>query len=107
MMEGLATHPREEFTSEQMNSPMWTAFPSGLIAGVAVVFNMISLSFFIRKDHESLGKRFGDRNCLFKFAHRPGKNMDTFDYSALSSNYSIKKLIYKGLIENIKSRFQE
>ena len=39
-----------------VNSPMWTVFPSAVIAGLGVIFNLLSLSYFIRREHGTLGK---------------------------------------------------
>ena len=39
-----------------VNSPVWTVFPSAIIAGLGVIFNLLSLSYFIRREHDSLGK---------------------------------------------------
>ena len=38
------------------HSPIWTVFPSAVIAGLGVIFNLISLSYFIRREYDSLGK---------------------------------------------------
>ena len=42
-------------TKEKQESPIWTVFPSAIIAGLGVIFNLISLSYFIRREYDSLG----------------------------------------------------
>ena len=37
---------------------MWATLPSAVIATVGVIFNAISLSYFIKKEHESLGWQY-------------------------------------------------
>ena len=46
----------EQEVEPTVNSPMWTTFPSAVIAGLGVIFNLISLSYFIRREYDSLGK---------------------------------------------------
>ena len=43
-------------TSEPQNSPIWTVFPSTVIASWGVIFNIFSLSYFVNRKRESLGK---------------------------------------------------
>jgi hypothetical protein len=45
----------EEEVEPTVNSPTWTVFPSAVIAGLGVIFNLISLSYFIRREYDSLG----------------------------------------------------
>ena len=46
----------EEEEETPAHSPIWTVFPSAVIAGLGVIFNLISLSYFIRREYDSLGK---------------------------------------------------
>ena len=46
----------EEEVEPTVNSPIWTVFPSAVIAGLGVIFNLISLSYFVKREYESLGR---------------------------------------------------
>ena len=46
----------EKKVEPTVNSPMWTVFPSAVIAGLGVIFNLLSLSYFIRREHGTLGE---------------------------------------------------
>ena len=50
------TEQEVEPTVNSPITPMWTVFPSAVIAGLGIVFNSLSLSYFIRREHDSLGE---------------------------------------------------